>query len=93
MTRILQVVSPNSEATYVASQKAEGGQVAKSVVRLRELGGRYTDEYACVLWGNLALCRFYAGELVAASLRFQVREVNGQMYQETTATDMLKLIQ
>ena len=56
MTRILQVVSPNSEATYVASQKAEGGQV------------------------------------VAASLRFQVREVNGQMYQETTATDMLKLI-
>ena len=90
-TNIYRVVS-QGDVTYVASQKAEGGQLAKCLIRLKEFGGgKFGDEYACTMFGNLAQCRFAEGELVAASLRFQVHEVNGAVYQEVIANDVVKL--
>ena len=90
-TNIYRVVS-QSDVTYVASQKAEGGQLAKCVIRLKEFGGgKFGDEYACTMFGNLAQCRFAEGELVAASLRFQVHEVNGNCYQEIIANDVVSI--
>ena len=86
MTKIYYVVS-QTDVSYVASQKAEGGQLAKCVIRLREFG----NEYVGTMFGNLALCRFYEGDLVAASLRFQVHEVNGAVYQEVVVNDVVKL--
>ena len=91
-TNIYYVVS-QTEASYVASQKAEGGQLAKCVIRLKEFGGsKFGNEYACTMFGNLAQCKFYEGDLVAASLRFQVHEVNGAVYQEVIANDVVKLL-
>ena len=91
-TNIYYVVS-QTEASYVASQKAEGGQLAKCVIRLKEFGGsKFGNEYACTIFGNLAQCKFYEGDLVAASLRFQVHEVNGAVYQEVIANDVVKLL-
>ena len=88
---IYRVVS-QGVVTYVPSSKQEGGQLAKSIIRLKEFGGgKFGDEYACTLFGNLAQCRFAEGELVAASLRFQVHEVNGAVYQEVIANDVVKL--
>lgn len=88
---ILRVVS-QGVVTYVSSSKQEGGQLAKCVIRLKEFGGsRYGDEYACTMFGNLAQCRFAEGDLVAASLRFQVHEVNGTVYQEVIANDLIKI--
>lgn len=89
-TGFFKVVS-QSEVTYIPSTKQEGGQLAKCVIRLKEFGGKYGDEYACTLFGNLALCKFYEGDLVVASLRFQVHEVNGTVYQEVIANDVVKL--
>lgn len=90
-TKIFRVVS-QTETSYVASQKAESGQLAKCVIRLREFGGgKFGNEYACTMFGNLAQCRFYEGDLVAASLRFQVHKVNGAVYQEVIANDVVKL--
>ena len=90
-TNIYRVVS-QGDVSYVASQKAEGGQLAKCVIRLKEFGsGKYGDEYACTMFGNLAQCKFYEGDLVAASLRFQVHEVNGAIYQEVIANDVVEL--
>ena len=86
-TKILKVVA-QTEAVYVPSRKAGSGHVAKSVIRLKELGGEYEDEYACVAFGNLAECKFVEGDLVAAALRFQTREVNGQFYQDVVATEI-----
>ena len=43
------------------------------------------------MFGILALDTFYEGDLVAASLRFQVHEVNGNCYQEVIANDIIKL--
>ena len=91
-TNICYVVS-QTDVSYVASQKAEGGQLAKCVIRLREFGSsRYGNEYVGTLFGNLAQCSFNEGDLVAASLRFQVHEVNGAMYQEVVVNDIVKLV-
>ena len=91
MTNIYHVVS-QGVVSYVASQKAEGGQLAKCVIRLKEFGGgKFGNEYACTMFGNLAQCRFYEGDLVVASLRFQVHEVNGTVYQEVVANDVVKI--
>lgn len=91
MTNIYYVVS-QTEASYVASQKAEGGQLAKCIIRLKEFGGgKFGNEYACTMFGNLAQCKFFEGDLVVASLRFQVHEVNGSVYQEIVANDVVKI--
>ena len=91
-SNLFYVVS-QTDASYVVSQKAEGGQLAKCVIRLREFGGsKFGNEYVCTMFGNLAQCKFYEGDLVAASLRFQVHEVNGAMYQEVIANDVVKFL-
>ena len=90
-TIICQVVSQQAVA-YIPSTKQEGGQLAKCIIRLKEFGGgKFGDEYACTMFGNLAQCRFAEGDLVAASLRFQVHEVNGNCYQEIIANDVVSI--
>lgn len=87
-TKFLLVVSQGT-VTYVPSTKQEDGQLAKCVIRLKEFGGgKFGDEYACTMFGSLAQCKFYEGDLVLASLRFQVHEVNGVVYQEVIANDI-----
>ena len=90
-TNIYRVVS-QGDVTYVASQKAESGQLAKCLIRLKEFGGgKFGNEYIATLFGNLGQCRFAEGDLVVASLRFQVHEVNGAVYQEVIVNDIVKL--
>ena len=89
-TPVFRVVS-QVVVTYVTSTKEDSGQLAKCVIRLKELGGKYENEYACTLFGNSALGKFYEGEVVMAALRFQVHESNGNLYQDVTVKDILKL--
>ena len=90
-TKIFKVVS-QSNPTYISSQKQEGGQLAKCEIRLKMLGGgKYGDEFVATLFGNLALARFYEGDVVVAVLRFQVHEVNGCLYQDVICNDIVKL--
>ena len=90
-SNFFQVVS-QGDVTYIPSSKQEGGQLAKCLIRLREFGGgKFGNEYACTMFGNLAQCRFTEGDLVVASPRFQVHEVNGTVYQEVVANDVVKL--
>ena len=90
-TRIFRVVS-QGDVSYIPSAKQEGGQLAKCVIRLKEFGGsKFGNEYACTMFGNLAQCKFHEGDLVTASLRFQVHEVNGAVYQEVVANDIITL--
>ncbi len=86
-TKILKVVA-QTEPVYVPSKKTDSGQLAKSMIRLKELGGDYEDEYICAMFGNLALCRFDAGNTVIASLRFQTHESNGSYFQDVVANDI-----
>ena len=89
-TLICKVVA-QTEAVYVPSKKTDNGQLAKSMIRLKELGGDYEDEYICAMFGNLALCRFDAGNTVIASLRFQTHESNGSYFQDVVANDIIKI--
>jgi hypothetical protein len=88
MKTIICKVLAQGEPVYVPSKKTESGQLAKCVIRLKELGGDYEDEYICAMFGNLALCKFAAGSTVIASLRFQTHESNGSYFQDVVATDI-----
>ena len=90
MTNIYRVAS-QGDVSYVASQKAEGGQLAKCEIRLMLGGSKFSDEFVATLFGNLALSRFNEGDVVVAVLRFSVHEVNGCLYQDVVCNDLVKL--
>ena len=90
VTKILMVMA-QTEPVYVPSKKSDNGQLAKSMIRLRELGGDYEDEYICTMFGNLALCKFAVGKTVIASLRFQTHESNGSYFQDVVANDIVRI--
>jgi hypothetical protein len=90
VTKTLKVVA-QGEPIYVPSKKTESGQTAKCMIRLKELGGNYEDEYICAMFGNLALSKFAVGKMVIASLRFQTHESNGSYFQDVVANDIQKI--
>ena len=89
-TKILRVVR-QGEAFGVQSAKAEGGTIQKCNIVLRELGGKFENEFVCAMLGSLAACRFYEGDVVAATLRFSTHEYQGQTFQEVLCTDIVKI--
>ena len=90
-TKILKVLR-QGEAFGVQSSKTENGTIQKCNIVLREMGGsKFENEYVCAMLGNLAACRFYEGDVVAATLRFSTQEYQNQVFQEVLATDIVKL--
>jgi hypothetical protein len=81
------------EPFNVQSTKAEGGQIQKCNIVLRELGEtwKFGNEYVCAMLGNLAACRFSEGDVVLATLRFSTHEYQGQVFQDVLATDIVPL--
>ena len=72
--------------------KAENGTIQKCNIVLREMGGgKFENEYVCAMLGNLAACRFYEGDVVAATLRFSTHEYQNQVFQEILVTDVVKI--
>ena len=89
--KILKVVR-QGEAFSVQSAKSDNGTIQKCNIVLREMGGgKYENEYVCAMLGNLAACRFYEGDVVAATLRFSTHEYQNQVFQEILATDVVKI--
>ena len=89
-TQIMRVVQ-QGEAFAVQSQKSENGQMMKCNIILQEMGGKYENQYAAAMLGNIAQCKFAPGTLVAVTLRFTTREYNGQVYQDILVTDIEKV--
>ena len=87
---ILKVVR-QGEAFSVQSSKQESGTIQKCNIVLKELGGKFENEYVCAMLGNLAACRFYEGDLVVATMRFSTHEYQGQVFQEILATEIVKI--
>lgn len=86
-TKILKVIKCG-EMFSVKSEKAENGQLNKRNLVLQELGGKFENQYVVSILGNAASLVFSENELVAVTLRFQVREYNGQMFQDVTVTEI-----
>ena len=91
MRNFFRVVA-QSETFAVPSQKAEGGQMSKCNIVLKELGGKYENSYVATILGEQAKTRFDKDELVAAALRFSTREYNGQVYQDVVVSEIVKLM-
>ena len=89
-TKIFRVVKCG-EMFSVKSEKSEGGQLNKRNLVLQELGGKFENQYAVAVLGNLAQVQFREGDLVIATLRFQCREYNGQMFQDILGTEVIKI--
>ena len=89
-TKILKVVR-QGEAFSVQSSKQESGTIQKCNIVLKELGGKFENEYVCAMLGNLAMCRFNEGDLVVATMRFSTHEYQGQVFQEILATEIVKI--
>ena len=89
-TKILRVVR-QGEAFGVQSSKSESGTIQKCNIVLREMGGKFENEFVCAMLGSLAACRFYEGDVVAATLRFSTHEYQNQVFQEVLCTDIVKL--
>lgn len=90
-TKVFRVVR-QGEAFSVQSSKQESGSIQKCNIVLRELGGgKFENEFVCTMLGNLAVCRFYDGDVVLATLRFTTHEFQGQVFQDILATDIVKL--
>ena len=87
--RILRVVKCG-ECFTVKSEKSEGGVLNKRTLVLQELGGKYANCYVVSALGNLATIQFDEGDIVIATLRFQSREYNGQMFMDVIATELIK---
>ena len=87
---ILKVVR-QGEAFSVQSSKQESGTIQKCNIVLKELGGKFENEYVCAMLGNLAACRFNEGDLVVATMRFSTHEYQGQVFQEILATEIVKI--
>ena len=84
---ILRVVS-SGEMISVKSEKSENGVLNKRNLVLQELGGKYENCYVVTALGNLASLTFVKDELVFATLRFQTREYNGQVFMDVIATEL-----
>ena len=69
----------------------QNGTTQKSTIVLQEFGGKYENSYVASLLGNQA--KFYAGDIVWASLRFSAREYNGSSYQDITIQDIVSFTQ
>lgn len=91
MTTTILKVARLGEQFGVQSQKSDSGQITKRIAVLRELGGKYADEYAVAMLGEVAEQSLAEGDTVAAKLRFQTREYNGQVFQDILATEVVKL--
>ena len=87
--RIMRVVKCG-ERFSVKSEKSEGGMLNKRNLVLQELGGKYENSYVVSALGNLALLEFQEGDLVIATLKFQHREYNGQVFMDVVATELIR---
>ena len=89
-TKILKVVKCGEMFT-VKSEKSENGQLNKRNLVLKELGGKYENEYAVAVLGSAAMLQFYENDMVVVTLRFSTHEFQGQVFQEVLATDIQKI--
>ena len=77
--------------TTVQSEKSENGVLQKRTLVLQELGGKYANCYVVIALGSLATIEWAENQLVAADLRFQTHEYNGQVFMDVVANEIVKI--
>ena len=83
----------------VPSLKSEGDFIQKRFIRIQEFGGnissatpdRQPNSLVAAMMGRWAQATFNPQDIVLVSLRFSIREYQGNWYQEVTVADIIKL--
>lgn len=97
ITSTFRIVACGELETYTTGS---GSQSQKRQLRIQFHGGwnsndnqaqRVSNGIVGTMFGNLAQCMFYPNEIVVATLRFSIREYQGQWYQDITITDISKI--
>lgn len=89
MTDIFKVEKCGDKFT-VSSKKSDSGELTKRNLVFRKLGGDFADRFSVSALGEQAELSFKEGELIFAKLRFQVHTHDGQVYQDITASEIVK---
>lgn len=84
-------VVQQGETYAVQSQKTEGVTIPKCNIIIQKLGGQNADRFVGSMLGNLAQCRFYPGDVVAATLRFTTHQFEDRVFQDVLVTDLCKM--
>lgn len=90
MKQLFRVINQGEPFTVT---KQDQSTLNKCQIVLQEVGSKYEDSYVCTLLGNSALCKFYPGDVVFASLRFQHSEYQGKFYNEISIQDIISFTQ
>ena len=61
------------------------------ILRVVRQGEAFGVQSAKAEGGSIQKCKFYEGDVVAATLRFSTHEYQGQTFQEILATDIVKV--
>lgn len=78
MNGIYKIVSVSTPTTIT---RKDGTNCQKTIIVLRELGGKYEDQYVTT-WISETPCPLSPETTIAAALRFTARNYDGQDYQD-----------
>ena len=79
-----------SKTVPVSLTKKNGEPLSKCFIRLKVVGGDYTDEYYGSLLGNAATLDYQPGEVVDAAISFKVFEANGGLHQDVQINEIIR---
>lgn len=79
-----------SKTEPVSVTKKNGEPLSKCFIRLKVVGGDYTDEFYGSLLGNAATIDYKPGEVVDAVLSFKVFEANGNQFQDVQINELIR---
>lgn len=85
---ICRVVSQTQKVS-ITTQK--GDQMSKCNIRLKCVGGPFADEFWCSILGPQADFEFQSGELVAVVLKHTIHENNGNLFNDVTVNEIVKV--
>lgn len=81
-------VRKQGEPVEVQTQE---GTTKRCSIELVQFGKKdYEASFVADLWGNDASCRYYAGDMVVATLNFSIREHEGRSFQSIRVRDIRK---
>lgn len=78
MTSIFKVIFVGEPCSIT---RKDGSAAVKQSITIREIGGKYDNQFVATWIGNEA-CKLAQNNTIAAALRFSVRTYEGQDYQD-----------
>ena len=80
-----------SQTEKVSITTKEGNPMSKCNIRLKAIGGLYSDEFWCSELCQQADIEFNSGELVDVVMKHTIHENNGNIFNDVTVSEIVKV--